>query len=631
MFGSRHAKFKIKRPHKEIELHEILLDSLAQKKEQELGLSEQKLEVLLPQRILQALWVGFLILTLVLFGKTFQLQVVEGDTLAQASEDNRYVIRFIKAQRGVIYDKDMTQLVFNKPSFDLICRPTDLPEDASEREIIFKNIAQIVGQDYGALSKKINTSSLAEVNVAENLDYQTLILFEARSQEFPGFETKNNTVREYVSGPIFSHLIGYQRKTGQKLGLEEYYDDVLRANPGELQVKRDVFGNPIDKEVVSQPSPGQSLVLYLDSGLQKKLSESMEAMIKSVGAKSGAAVALDPKTGGVLAMASFPTFDNNLFSQGMSEEDWVALSNNLQKPLFNRVIAGKYLTGSTIKPLIASAALQEDIISPNKKIDDSKGYIEIPIPWDPAKFTIKKDWAAHGWTDMRKALAESCDVYFYTIGGGFGAQEGLGPTKIKQYLELFGWNRKTGIDLPGEADGFIPDKAWKKETFPKDPSWWDGDTYNLSIGQGFLQITPLEVANSIAAIANGGILYQPRVVKEIIDNDKNSVKVIEPEIIRKDFIDPQNLEIVREGMRQAVTGVNSPQASAVLLNSLPVKVAAKTGTAELGNDTYQNWVTIFAPYDDPQIVLTIVIEKVKGAQVASLPVAQEVLNWYFSK
>ena len=628
MFGPQLGKFKIKRPHHEIEFHEVLLDSLAQKKEKELGLSEQKLEILLPQKILQALWLGFLILTLVLLGKTVQFQVFEGDALAKASENNRYAVRLIQAQRGVIYDKNMTQFVFNKPSFDLIVRPNDLPKDESARQKIFKDVAQIIGQDYEMFSKKINVSSFAEVSIAENLDYQTLILFEARSHEFPGFETQNNAVREYVSGLNFSHLIGYQRKMGEKKGLEEYYDDVLKANPGELQVKRDVFGNPIDKEVVVQPSPGQSLVLYLDAGLQKKLNEAMAAILKSVGAKTGAAVALDPKTGGVLAMTSFPTFDNNLFSQGMSQEEWNAINSNSQHPLFNRAISGGYLVGSTIKPLLASAALQEKIISPDKKINDNLGFISIPNPWDPNLPTIKKDWAIHGLTDIRKAIAESCDVYFYTVGGGFGSQDGLGPTKIKQYLELFGWGQETGIDLPEEAKGFMPDKAWKKAVWGQ--NWWDGDTYNLSIGQGFLQITPLEVANSIAAIANGGILYQPHIVKEIIDNNKNLVKGFEPEIIRQNFIDPQNLAAAREGMRQAVTGIGAPQASAVLLSSLPVKVAAKTGTAELGNDYYHNWVTVFAPYDDPQIVLTIVIEKVKGVQAAALPVAHEVLNWYFS-
>lgn len=623
MSGRQLDKIKIKRTHHEVEFHEVLLDSLAQKKEQELGISEQKLEVLLPQRILQILWVGFLALSLLLFGKTFQLQVFQGEALAQASENNRYAIRFIQAQRGVIYDKNMTQLVYNKPSFDLIMRSADLPENENGRQRIFRDVAKILGQDYQEFSKKMIASNQAEVNVAENIDYQTLLLFEARSRELPGFETKNNTVREYVSGNVFSQIIGYQRKMGEKRGLEKYYDNILSAQPGELQIKRDVFGNPISKEVIVQPSSGQSLVLYLDANLQRKLTEVMEKVIKSVGAKSGAAVALDPKTGGVLAMASFPAFDNNLFSQGMSQDQWNEINSNPQHPLFNRAISGTYLTGSVIKPLIASAALQEKIIAPDKAIDDSLGYISIPNPWDSASPTIKKDWAIHGWTDIKKAIAESCDVYFYTVGGGFGAQEGLGPTKIKQYLDLFGWDQKTGIDLPDEAAGFIPDKNWKKETLGQ--SWWDGDTYNLSIGQGFLQITPLEVTASIAAIANGGILYKPQVVKQVLNGEK-----FEPKIIRQGFIDSQNLEIVKEGMRQTVTGENSPQASAVLLNSLPVAAAAKTGTAELGKDYYHNWVSVFAPYEDPQIVLTVVIEKVKGVQSAVLPLAQEVLNWYFS-
>ncbi len=213
-------------------------------------------------------------------------------------------------------------------------------------------------------------------------------------------------------------------------------------------------------------------------------------------------------------------------------------------------------------------------------------------------------------------------------------QEGLGPTKIKEYLGLFGWDQLTSIDLPGEAKGFVPDKQWKKETWGQ--SWWDGDTYNLSIGQGFLQITPLEVVSSFSAIANGGTLFQPQVAKEIIDDQKETVEEFEPKVISQNFIDPENLQVVREGMRQAVTGINSPQASAVILNSLPVSVAAKTGTAELGKDKYgrdhyHNWVTVFAPYEDPESVLTVMTEDVIGIQAVALPVARAVLNWYFTK
>jgi len=322
-----------------------------------------------------------------------------------------------------------------------------------------------------------------------------------------------------------------------------------------------------------------------------------------------------------------------LFQKGSDPE---ALQELLEdpfglEPLFNRAITGRYLIGSTIKPLIASAALEEKIILPQKKINCA-GEIIIPNPWDPDIFSIKKDWMIHDWTDLKKAIAESCNVYFYTIGGGYEEQEGLGPTKIKEYLELFGWGEKTGIDLPGEAEGFIPDKEWKKKTWGQD--WWDGDTYNLSIGQGFLQITPLEVAAAFSAITNGGVLYQPQAVQKIVDTSAGSMQVIKeikPQILRENFIDQTNLQIVREGMRQAVTGINSSHASAISLNSLPVSAAAKTGTAELGNDYYHNWVTVFAPYDNPQIVLSIVIEDVREFRVAALPVVKAILEWYFAR
>jgi penicillin-binding protein 2 len=230
---------------------------------------------------------------------------------------------------------------------------------------------------------------------------------------------------------------------------------------------------------------------------------------------------------------------------------------------------------------------------------------------------------------MKKAIAESCDVYFYTIGGGFGKQIGLGPSRIKKYLEYFGWSKKTGIDLPGENDGFIPSPEWKSAK-KKEP-WYDGDTYNLSIGQGDVLITPIQVANSTVALANGGTLYKPQIVKETIGSDKNIIKEFAPQIIGVNFINPEYLKIAREGMRQAVTGENSPQASSVTLNSLPVKVAAKTGTAQTSRvNYYHNWITVFAPYDDPQIVLTIVFENVKNLQAAALPAAKNILGWYFS-
>ncbi|MDO8436141.1 MAG: penicillin-binding transpeptidase domain-containing protein, partial [bacterium] len=267
---------------------------------------------------------------------------------------------------------------------------------------------------------------------------------------------------------------------------------------------------------------------------------------------------------------------------------------------------------------MASAALEEKIISPEKQIY-SPGYIEVPNRYDPEIVYKFLDQAPPNWYDIRKAIAFSSNVFFYTIGGGYKDQKGLGPTRIKRYLELFGWGQDTNIDLPGEASGFLPSPEWKQEV--KKEGWWDGDTYNMSIGQGNILATPLQLALAISSVANGGKLLEPKVVKEVLGVGK-----IESEVIRESFIKPENLQVVREGMRQAVT-----LGSAAILNSLPVRAAAKTGTAQTSRtDYYHNWVTVFAPYDDPQIVLTILIENVRGIHAAALPVAKEVLNWYFS-
>lgn len=639
---------KIKTKFKEdIEPHEILLDSLAKKKEEELGIFGKKFETPLFKRVFQGFFYFSILLLFLLFLRTFQFQVIEGKELLDRASDNKYIFHKIQAQRGVIYDRNLKQLVFNRPSFDLVCEKNNLPRSELERKKVLNEVSQILKIKPESLEKIISEAAESEdltFPVFRNLDNLTLLILETKIGELPGFEISENSIREYSDGEDFSHLIGYMGKIKTEElkgesefysifdyvgrdGVENFYEKVLRKNPGKIRIERDALGNIISKEIISLPESGKSLVLYLDSDLQKKIKETLERKVKEVGAKGAAVVALDPKTGGVLAQVSLPGFDNNIFSKGDQEKIRELLDPKNDR-LFNRVIKGKYLTGSTVKPLIASAALEEKIISPDKKIN-AQGKISVQDQWNPEKVWEYKDWAVHGWTDMRKAIAQSVNVYFYTIGGGYGDQKGLGPTKIKEYLEKFGWNQKTGIDLPGEAEGFIPDREWKKRTLGQ--GWWDGDTYNLSIGQGFLQITPLEVAVSFVPIANGEKLLKPQVVQKIVDERKNTVKEFGPVILKESFIDPENLKVVREGMRQAVTGENSPKASATLLNSLPVSAAAKTGTAELGGDYYHNWITVFAPYDDPKIVLTIVIEKVKGVKVATLPIAEEVLEWYFSQ
>ena len=615
----------------DIEPHETLLDKLAQRKEEELGISEKKFEVPLLKKVLQLLLILVFVLNSVIFAKTFQLQVIEGKNLLALAEENKFIIQQIQAERGVIYDRNLKQLVFNQSSFDLVCRKNNLPTEKTEEKKILKEVSQILKIDSEELEKKIEESQTSIVLVSENLDHQTLIILETKIRELPGFQIQNNTVRDYLAGPSFSHLIGYKRKTGEKNGLEKSYDEILKEKPGEILTERDAEGNLISQETTSLPESGKSLVLWLDSELQKKIEEELKKKLKEIGAEVAAAVALDPKTGGVLALVSLPSFDNNLFSKRMSEEEWEQIDKDPLKPLFNRAISGGFPTGSAIKPLIASAALEEDIISPQKKIN-CQGQIEVEHKYEPEIIYIYRDWKIHGWTDMRKAIAESCNVYFYHIGGGYGDQEGLGPTRIKNYLELFGWGSKTGIDLPQEAEGFLPDPSWKKEELGE--IWYDGDTYNLSIGQGYLRVTPLQMAVSFMPIANGGKLLRPQVVKEIIDSDKNLIKEIEPEVIREGFIKPEHLEIVRQGMRQAVTSGTATG----WLDQLRVPTAAKTGSAQTGKkdpkdkkDYLDNWITVFAPHEDPQIVLTIMINNVKEGQVVTPPVAKTILEWYFAQ
>ncbi len=644
MFGRFSLKrFKQKR---DIEPHEIILDKLAKEKEEEWGISIKKVNIPLLDKTLKGFLFVLFLTMIILFLKTFQLQVLEGESFKALANENKFIIKSIEADRGVIYDRNLKQLVFNIPQFDLIYEKKNLDYSKEDENKVLKEVARILEKDYEQLKQEIASSTDSLVFVSRDLEREKLIILQTKINDLTGFKIRKTSTRDYVDGEIFAHIIGYMGKIRKdefesspefysildyigRDGLEKYYEDFLRKNLGKVMVERDAMGNILSQETASLPQSGNNLVLWLDSELQKKVKDVLERKLYEIGSKKGAVVALDPKTGGVLSLVSFPSFDNNVFSNSDSKLI-ERIFDNPNKPLFNRAISGRYVTGSTIKPLIALAGLEEEIINPDEFINCT-GMLEVEDYWDPEVIWQYKDLRAHGLTDMRKALAESCNVYFYRLGGGYKTQDGLGPTKIKEYLSMFGWENKTGIDLPGEIAGFVPDKVWKKRVLGQ--GWWDGDTYHFSIGQGYLQITPIEVAVSFMPIANYGKIFKPQIVKEILDSETGEiVKEINPEIIKQDFLSTDNIEVVRQGMRQAVTGYNSPNASAVFLNSLPVKVAAKTGTAETSKkDVYHNWITVFAPYDDPEIIITILIEDVKGVRVATLPAVYEILNWYFTK
>ena len=633
MFNNLKIKKFFKR-NQDLEPQEVFLDLLSQKQQERSGVSEKKMEVPLSKNILRIFYLCFLMIIIIFFAKTFQLQIIEGKSLSNISEENRFKVYSIQAERGVMYDRNKVQMISNIPAFDLICQKNCLPENSARKKQVLYEVARVIGKDVETIEQEIQDSNSFNVKISENLPHSSIIAIETKLEDLPGFKLENNTTREYEDGIIFSHVIGYKREAGESTGLEKFYNETLEQKAGKILAEKDAKGNIISKEIVSLPKSGNSLGLYLDSELQKKVYEALEKGIDKVGSTSGVGVAIDPRNGGVLAMVSLPSYDNNLFSRAISAEQWQELSNDKTYPMLNRVVSGTYPTGSTIKPLIACAALQEKIISPGEKILCT-GEIKIDnILWpeQEPEFWKYRDWSVHGWTGIRKAIAESCNVFFYTMGGGYKDFKGLGADRIKKYLNLFGWGEKTNIDFPGEKDGLVPDPKWREEHFTGvNKIWGRGHTYHLSIGQGDVSATPLQLAMSSASIANNGILYEPRMVEKIIDSAGNE-QFTEAKIIRQDFISKENLEVVRQGMRQTVTGKNSPQASAVILNSLPVKSAAKTGTAQTGvKEHYHNWVTVFAPYENPEIVLIIMIEYVEGDQVVVLPVAKEILNWYFGE
>ena len=637
-------KYRVHKSWSTIETNEIFLDSLAHRQEEESGLSERKLEVGIRERLMYAIFGIFCVAALILFSRAFYFQIVQGKQLYTLSQNNRGKISLIRPQRGVIYDRNMEKLVSNAPAYDLLCLTVNsqsAEKDQLPHEIT--TIASVLGKDHSEMENSFSTSDDVQIVAADNIGQQQLLVLEAQMSKLPDCHIEKNTARSYVSGSIFSSLLGHIGRISKseladvedyttsdnigKDGLEKSYEPQLRGVPGRTEVIQTATGVKRGDKVITEPESGSNLVLNIDAGLQKTLYTSLGQRLKDIGAKSGAAVALDPRTGAVLALVTYPSYDNNMFSQSISQADFNNLINDPNQPLFNRAIAAHYPTGSVIKPLEASAALQESLISPTKLIDDP-GYILVHSQYDPSVTFRFGGVTPHGLVDMRKAIAVSSNIYFYTVGGGYGSQQGLGPTRIAQYLGLFGWNQKTGIDLPGEFQGFIPTPEWKKST--KGVNWYDGDTYNLSIGQSDLQTTPLQVASAYAAIANGGTLYQPQVVNKILSSDgKSVVKEFTPQVTRSNFIDPQYLEIVREGMRD---GVSKPYGLSGVLNNLPVPVAAKTGTAQIGYaNKFNLWSAAFAPYNNPEIVVVVTAEKVQALGAVTLPVAHDALEYFFQK
>ena len=582
------------------------------------------------------IWFLVLIAMLILAGRVFYLDFMKSAYYSELSKENRVREIVIKAPRGKIVDKFGTVLVKNTPSVDVVIVPSDLPDGLAERQKIAAILADILNLDKKELIKTIESqdkNSLKPVLIKENISNDQALIISEKTSGLGGVVLDKTAIRDYEESVIFSSVIGYDGKVTPKelednpdylmtdyigkTGLEKSYEKNLRGAHGAKQVEVDSLGNIKKNLGVINPVAGDDLILNIDEGLQKKLFDSLSSVLEKTGTKTAAAVAIDPRNGGVLAMVSLPAYDNSLFARGITSGEYQDIISNKDLPLFNRVTSGEYPPGSTLKPAVAAAALSEGTINASTTVNCAGG-ISIGN-WHFG------DWKAHGGgIDVKKAIAESCDVFFYSVGGGYGGIPGLGMDKMKKYESMFGFGNVTGIDMPGESTGFIPDENWKQEKIKE--KWYIGDSYHAAIGQGYVTVTPLQLANYTAAIANGGTLYSPRVVGKIKKSGEKE-GIVWPEIIRKDFISRDVLEIVRQGMRQTVES-----GTAQSLKSLPVMAAGKTGTAQFGTeDKTHAWFTSFAPYDNPEIAMAVLVEGGGEGSSSALPVTRDVLNWYFSK
>jgi len=519
---------------------------------------EGRIEKPISKRSLSLLALIFVFVGGVFLYKLWDLQIIDAAGYSQKSENNRLADSIVFANRGVIFDRNEVPLVWN-----------DLNETNSD------------------FARRMYATSTGLSTVLGYVKYPT--------KDSSGFY--------------------YQTTYVPKDGIEKMYDEQLSGVNGYKLTETDALGKATSLKVVEPSVDGGNLHLSIDAGVQKVMYKAMLEYAAKAGYRGGGGVIMDVESGEIIAMASFPEYDSNALSLGTDSAKITGYLTDKNNPFLNRVVSGLYTPGSIVKPFIAMGALTEGIISPEKQIL-STGSLSIPNPYNPDQPTVFRDWKAHGLVNMRRAIAVSSNVYFFEIGGGFEGQKGLGISRIEKYMRMFGFGEKTGIESYTEKAGVIPNPTWKKTLFGADEEWRLGDTYNTSIGQYGVQVTPLQAVRAIGAIANGGKLLYPTVIKP---NDAyQSLSTPVP-------LAEENFQIVREGMRMTVT-----EGTAQSLSFLFVKVAAKTGTAELGptKSLVNSWTVGYFPADKPRYAFAVVMEKGRANnQVGATLIMRDVLNW----
>jgi len=659
---------------------------------------------------------GLIVLIGIVFvAQLIRIQFVEGQGLRARADANRFRLVEVRGQRGVMYDRNGQLLVRNRPSFDIVAIPSNMPDDEEELRALLERLEQIIDESEADLPVHQQETSadadavddaapedaaaaigqqgqpefrqrlsvdeaIAEVDaamaggaylpvvIAGRVNSETAFAVAEESHNLPGIQLSIAPVREYLTGPLTSQLIGFvgpipeayvasYTEAGYRpndqvglAGLETTFEKALRGRDGRRNIEVDVNGREVRTVGDIFPSaPGNNLVLTIDAQLQALMETALTRGLEAAKAQVGVAIAMDPRTGEVLGMVSLPTYDNNLFARGITAAEYQTLLEDKRLPLLNHAISALYPPGSVFKIVASSGALQEGVIDENTRLGDSfdgrvDGIIYVDNRFFPDDLRYAQPFycwihsygTGHYRVTVREALAVSCDTFFYQISGGYRKTfEGLGIDKLVDYTRIFGFGEPTGVDLPGENPGLVPTPRWKRLTYAE--TWSAGDTYNMSIGQGALLSTPMQVLNATAAIANGGALYRPQLVRQIVDTEGNVVEEFEPELIRNLPLDPEVVDIVREGLWAAV---NSPNGTAKALTVPGVTVAGKTGTAEFfdpeiplkANDRLPThaWFTAFAPYEDPEIAIAVFVYNGGEGSAVALPVGQEILRGYFN-
>ena len=554
-----------------------------------------------------------------LAGRLWYLQIAMGNRLLEESKQNsRRLIRAV-APRGMVLDRNGKVLAGSRPQFIV----TAVPELLRESPFGMRRLERILDISENDLRQilEAGTTSGAPVRVAVDVPMEIVAGIKEQADMLPGVEVSLDQARYYPDGPLCAHIFGYLGEIDEremqrmpsyplgafvgKAGIEKRYERELRGSDGGKWIEVDAAGRLRRVMGNAAPQPGSTLVLAIDKFVQKAAEEGLRG-------KTGAAVAIDPRNGDVLALVSKPDFDPNIFVGGVLLKDWRRIVGNKKHPLQNRAIANKYPPGSTFKVITMTAGMRYGKVQPNMRVVCGGAY-------HMGRKTFHC-WGRHGVVDPIKAVAQSCDVFFYTVG------RAVGINRLAVVAREFGVDKRTGIDTGGETKGTVPDEQWKREHC-REKNWYPGETVVCSIGQGYVQATPIRMALVAAAIGNGGIIYQPHIVKRVTTASGRIVHLAKPRIAARVAFEPKQLAMLKEGLRQAVQHGTAKAAG------IPgIEVCGKTGTAQdPPRPRPHAWFICFAPREKPSIAICVFAEGGGHGGSVSAPVARKMLEAWFHK